>query len=315
MTISGEEGVCLSCHGSESGRSAMQERGFLGRRSTGRLKNIEAELSKPYRHPVLDVKGVHHPEETLPEEIVNAARHAECVDCHNPHEVSSEQPFRGMKGRRVGNFIADIEKEYELCYRCHTSSANLPLGSTDKHFEFKASNRSFHPVEAEGKNEYVISLLEPYNEKSEKQGDISMISCSSCHGSDEIDGPKGPHGSRFRGLLKVNYELDDGRSESYFAYQLCYQCHDRTSILGDESFSQHSRHILGDRVRGEVGTSCNSCHDPHGSQSNQFLIRFNENVVRPNAAGKLEFKAQGVASRHGSCSLNCHGVEHDEKSY
>ncbi|ORJ62915.1 hypothetical protein B5V00_02330 [Geothermobacter hydrogeniphilus] len=314
MSISGEEGSCLSCHGSTVNRTAMQERGYLGKQP-GVLKNIEAELVKPYRHPVLDVKGVHRQGEALPEEIVNATRHSECVDCHDPHLVSSEAPFRGLKGRRVGNFIADIKDEYELCYRCHSSSANLPVDSTDKHLEFKVTNRSFHPVEGEGRNKYVISLLEPYNETQERQGDVSIISCSSCHGSDEIDGPRGPHGSRFRGLLKYNYEMDDGRNESYYAYQLCYTCHDRNSILGDESFSLHSLHILGDRSRGEAGTSCFTCHDAHGSQQNQYLIRFNEDVVRPAANGRLEYKAQGVASRHGSCTLSCHGVEHDALSY
>jgi len=314
MSISGEEGVCLACHGNPTNRSLMVDRGYLGS-GAGGMQNMESEISKPYRHPVSDVRGVHLPGEALPEELVNAARHSECVDCHNPHVVSEENPYGGIRGRRVGNFVGDVRQEYELCYRCHSSSANLPFDSTDKHQEFKETNRSFHPVEAEGKNKYVISLLDPYVETFEKPGDISRIGCSACHGNDDSSGPKGPHGSRFAGLLKVNYEMGDGRSESYVAYQLCYQCHDRTSILGNESFPLHSQHILGSRSRGTDGTSCFTCHDAHGSQKNQYLIRFNEEVVQPNAAGVLEYKAQGVASRHGSCSLLCHGVDHDSRSY
>jgi cytochrome c553 len=109
--------------------------------------------------------------------------------------------------------------------------------------------------------------------------------------------------------------MQDGRSESSYAYALCYRCHDRTSLLNDESFPYHSLHILGQRSKGLPGTSCFTCHDAHGSTRNQYLIRFNEEVVEPNLDGKLEFKAQGVASRRGSCALRCHEVEHDPKEY
>ncbi len=210
----------------------------------------------------------------------------------------------------MGNFIKDIQKEYELCYRCHSESANLPGASTDKHLEFKVNNPSYHPVEGEGKNTYVISLKEPYVAKKEKAGDVSIITCSDCHGSDDSSGPRGPHGSNFPGLLKSNYEMDDERPESDYAYALCYKCHDRTSILNNESFPYHAQHIQGEIGRQE-GTSCFTCHDAHGSAQYQHLIRFNEDVVSENANGELKYDAQGYSARHGSCFLNCHGVEHD----
>ncbi len=315
MKISGEETVCLSCHGNSQSRQAMIQGGYLKSGADRRLTDIGSELRKPYSHPALTVAGVHRQLEALPEEIVSAARHAECIDCHQPHMLDIGKPFRGISGKRVGNFIADIDKEYELCYRCHSSSANLPARSTNKHAEFKQTNPSFHPVEAEGRNKYVISLKAPYAAVAEKPGDVSMISCSDCHGSDDPGGPRGPHGSRYRGLLKVNYEMEDGRPESEYAYALCYKCHERSSILGNESFPYHALHIEGNRATDMAGTSCFTCHDAHGSTRYQFLIRFNEDVVEPNSLGKLEFKAQGVASRHGSCLLTCHGVEHNPKSY
>lgn len=313
MAISGEESTCLNCHGNPSQRDEMIRQRYLTR-DPG-LADIGAELAKPYSHPVLTIRGVHRSLEKLPEEQVNASRHSECVDCHEPHLVSKDAPFRGIPGRRVGNIIADVEHEYELCYKCHAESANLPLGSTNKHEEFKPTNPSYHPVEAEGRNQYVISLKKPYVGKKERPGDVSMISCSSCHGSDDPNGPAGPHGSNFKGLLKANYEMDDDQPESSYAYALCYQCHDRKSILGNESFPYHSLHIEGDRSRNMAGTSCFTCHDAHGSPRYQYLIRFNEDVVSPSADGRLEFQAQGVASRHGSCTLSCHGVEHNPMTY
>lgn len=315
MKISGEEAVCLQCHGSAQDRQRMITKGYLRSGSSSDLSDIGETLRKPYNHPVLRVRGVHQGAEALPEEVSNAARHSECVDCHDSHVVEKDRPFRGIAGRRIGNFIADIDKEYELCYKCHSSSVNLPSRATNKHAEFKTTNPSFHPVEGEGRSLYVISLKEPYNEREEKPGDISVVTCGSCHGNDDPSGPSGPHGSNNAGLLVLNYEMEDLRPESPHAYALCYHCHDRTSILSNESFPYHSLHILGNPANNELGTSCFSCHDAHGSADYQHLIRFDEDVVSPNEDEKLEYRATGVASRHGSCLLNCHNVEHNPKAY
>lgn len=339
MALTGEETVCLACHGDEQLRKDMVSRGYLKLVGNVSLEDIAVELRKPYSHPTLTVRGVHNKFEALPEEVVNAARHAECVDCHNSHLTEKGNPYRGLKGRRVGNFIAEIEKEYQLCYRCHSESANLPGTSTDKHAEFKVSNTSYHPVEGEGKNTYVISLREPYAAKKERARDVSMITCGDCHGSNDPDGPRGPHGSTYPGLLKLNYQMEDGRPESAFAYELCYKCHDRTSILNNESFPYHSLHIQG-RSGGQEGASCFACHDAHGSSQYQHLIRFDEKTVRQTTGrettvkeasgreskikatavletkdGKLKYDAEGYAARHGACYLNCHGVEHNPKKY
>lgn len=314
MALSGEEATCLACHGNSSGREEMRRAGLLKTAGSERFFDIEADLRKAYSHPVLTVKGVHRQFEALPEEVANAARHSECVDCHDPHLTEKDAPFRGLSGRRVGNFIADIQNEYQLCYRCHSDSANLPGNSTNKHSEFKVSNPSYHPVEGEGKSTYVISLIKPYAAKKESQTDISIITCSDCHGSDDQGGARGPHGSNIPGLLKQNYQIDDMRAEGSFAYELCYRCHDRSSILKNESFPYHALHIEG-RLSGQGGTSCFTCHDAHGSSQYQHLIRFNEQVVSETRDGKLKYDARGYAARHGACYLNCHGVEHNPKEY
>jgi len=314
MKISGEEKVCLECHGNSFRRSETVRAGLMKPRAEELLADIEFELNKSYSHPVMGVSGVHRQFETLPEDVVNAARHSECVDCHEPHLAEKLNPYRGLQGKRVGNFVVEVDQEYQLCYKCHAGSANLPSTASDKSLEFRTSNPSFHPVEGEGANAYVISLREPYAARKERPSDVSTISCNDCHGSDDPNGPRGPHGSNYRGLVKYNYEMEDGRPENHYAYSLCYGCHDRTSILSNESFTFHSLHIEGGGT-GQGGTSCYTCHDAHGSSRYQYLIRFNEDVVSPNVDGKLEFKADGVASRHGSCLLNCHGVEHNPKSY
>jgi len=315
MLNNGEEDSCLKCHGSFTQRGEMIAKGYLHGAKANQLKDIETELDKPFHHPTLTVRGVHRPGEILPEEILNAKRHAECVDCHNPHMTEVGRPYTGLTGRRVGNLITEINKEYELCYKCHSNSVNLPANLTNKSEEFKTTNPSFHPIETEGRLAFVISLKDPYTARKQRPNDISIISCSDCHGSDDPNGPLGPHGSNFRGLLKRNYEMDDNRSESEYAYALCYTCHDRSSILGNESFPFHAQHIRGNVTTLQPGTSCRTCHTPHGSMSNPYLIRFNENTVYPNTDGKLEYKQIGYAARHGSCNLTCHGVEHKDQTY
>ena len=313
ISVNGEEDNCLKCHGDPSNRAYMASRGYIADANVS-LADIGAELQKPYSHPSLSFRNIHRQNEQLPEDQMHAQRHAECVDCHNPHEASADQPYRGIPGRRIGNMIVDVQFEYELCYKCHAESANLPGDSTNKHAEFRISNPSFHPVEGEGASSYVISLKEPFVARADKASDISIINCSSCHGSEDINSPRGPHGSSYEGLLVDNYEQRDGFPEGQFTYALCYKCHDRISILADESFPHHSKHIVG-LSSATSGTSCFTCHDAHGSTQYPSLIRFNEEVVRPNLNGRLEFRSNGVAARSGTCSLSCHDVEHDERSY
>src|SRR6185503_4165742 len=95
----------------------------------------------------------------------------------------------------------------------------------------------------------------------------NMIYCMDCH-SDDSNGSRGPHGSSFPPILKLRYETADNTPESYENYALCYQCHNRDSILSDVSFRKkaipstatgggHSGHL-------RAGIPCSVCHDPHG---------------------------------------------------
>jgi hypothetical protein len=102
--------------------------------------------------------------------------------------------------------------------------------------------------------------------------------------------------------------------ESASAYALCYGCHSRDSILDDESFPEHSKHVESER------TPCSACHDPHGisstqgnSQNNSHLINFDTSIVSPNSNSLLQFVDNG--DRAGSCDLLCHDKEHNNLDY
>jgi hypothetical protein len=149
----------------------------------------------------------------------------------------------------------------------------------------------------------------------------SMIKCIDCHNSNSTSGPGnrplGPHGSIYVPLLIENYSTADFTTESPMAYALCYRCHERSSILGDQSFPLHRRHIVGARA------SCAICHDPHGisrtqgnSRNHSNLINFDISVVQPASGGlgpRIEYEDLG--NNRGSCTLTCHGVTHVRFEY
>jgi hypothetical protein len=125
---------------------------------------------------------------------------------------------------------------------------------------------------------------------------------------------KGPHGSIYYPLLAYNYQTDDFTIESEFAYELCYSCHSRNSILNDESFPKHEEHL-------KESIPCSACHDPHGISSaqgstanNSHLINFDISIVAPDPqTGRLEFVDLG--EKKGQCFLTCHGEDHSPESY
>ncbi len=302
-----EETNCLKCHNGNVADS-----------------DIEAELQKLYTHPVQYYTGVHDAAED-PRFSGNDA-HVECVDCHNPHQArtnSSTAPdvpgaLYGVSGMNSnGSAIDTSNYTYEVCYKCHadsnvTSFINISrlLQQTNTRREFSIDNPSFHPVEGPRHNQFVPSLFPTYLPDS-------VISCTDCHGNDDGkgiggSGPDGPHGSMNEYLLVRTYNTIDNVPESPVEYALCYGCHDRNSILNDESFGEHDKHIRGE------DTPCSVCHDPHGVsdtqgtfENNQFLINFDINVVSPTSLGELRWEEGDLGPGSSRCYLACHGEEHD----
>jgi predicted CXXCH cytochrome family protein len=307
LNFSAEEDNCLACHNGNVART-----------------NISADFEKVSRHPVRITTGVHKANEDV--FISPSERHVECVDCHDPHSARNteeRQEFAfvtNIPGIEIdGAETPSIVAEYEMCFRCHGSGPGrraMPTprvhDQTNVRLQFDTGNPSFHPVAGPGNNTDVPSLIAPLAENS-------TIECSDCHSSDGDSrqggqGPDGPHGSIYPSLLVRKYQTQDRTPESPVAYALCYMCHDRNSILADETFSEHGLHISGN------STPCSACHDPHGisltqgdSESNSHLINFDSSIVFPNAAGELRFEDRG--SRAGACYLACHNSDHNGLSY
>ena len=298
-----EETNCSVCHG---GNVAQ--------------KNVAGEFNKSSNHPIADTTGTHSPSEPA----VVSARHVECADCHNPHAARAAGAgtppgsLAGVRGVGItGAEVNPVTHEYQLCFRCHADSPNKPpprttrqIAQTNVRLEFATTNPSYHPVAGPGRNANVPSLMAPLTT-------ASTIGCGDCHNNNAAPkaggvGPNGPHGSIYAPLLVRQYVTVDNSAESSSAYALCYSCHSRDSVLGDQSFREHRKHIVGER------TPCNVCHDPHGisgsqgnSVNNTKLINFDTSVVRPSSSGLLRFESSGTFT--GRCYLMCHGENHDPK--
>ncbi len=327
-----KENACMNCHTPHAAGQparlknfALEEDNCL-RCHNGNVaaKNIQNDLGKSSRHDVTATSGTHDPTE----DPLTMSRHVECEDCHNPHTAKSGTaaapgvpgPLFGISGiNTTGQVVSRITYGYELCYKCHADNnsgvANVPrqVQQTNVRLEFDPNNPSYHPIEAVGKNPDVPSLLSGWTTSS-------RMACTSCHQSNSSPdfggtGARGPHGSTYAPMLGARMETGDPIKESSAVYALCYKCHSRTSILGDNSFKEHDKHIRGEDA------SCSICHDPHGiswtqgnSTNHAHLINFDTRVAKP-ANNRLEFINNPTQRFKGACYVNCHGKKHTPKSY
>lgn len=328
------ENACFNCHVSHGAQKRAQlikkseeEACYLCHRGGVAGTNIFRDMHKPSAHRVAVYSNIHETGESFsPSPPVD---HVECEDCHNPHaanDTSASAPLipgalSGVSGiDSSGVQVQEATNSYEICYKCHadnrvvtTSTALRQIPEFNTRLEFDLSNPSYHPVEGPGVNDFVPSLISPLTTNSQ-------IYCSDCHSGNDNPGAggvgaKGPHGSIYEPLLERNYSVTDGTPESGFSYALCYKCHSRSSILSDESFPGHRKHIVDER------TPCSACHDAHGIDSgsgnafnNSNLINFDTSIVSTNSMGQGPlFEDNG--HRAGSCALSCHNVEHKPCSY
>jgi predicted CXXCH cytochrome family protein len=321
------ENACLSCHDPHSSagkpillKAAAEEDNCLDcHNGNVASTDIQTEVLKTYTHDVFNYFQVHDPSEAA----LSTVLHVECQDCHNPHASNNSTasapvangPLAGVQGiNSSATPLAVVTNSYEVCYRCHGDSPSKPgsvitrqIAQNNVRLEFDPANPSYHPIEVAGQNSNVPSLIAPLTESS-------MIYCTDCHASNGASVPAGPHGSIYPQILKYRYETTDFTAESAANYELCYNCHSRTSILNDDSFGEHDKHIRGE------DTPCSVCHDSHGisssqgnSTNNTNLINFDLIVVGPDNMGRLRFEDRG--NQTGRCYLDCHGKRHRPESY
>ncbi len=292
-----EEANCYPCH---NGNVAA--------------KNIQTEFNKISIHPVASNTGVHDPTEPA----VVQSRHVECVDCHNPHAsnaVAGPLPgsLVGVRGVDInGVAINPATSEYQICFRCHADSANRPsptlprqIAQGNTRLEFNTGNPSFHPVAGPGKSAKVPSLIAPWTT-------ASIVKCSDCHNNNAGPGaggtgPTGPHGSANPMLLERPYAT----TSTPTAGDLCYKCHNRTTVINESPHNQESAHLR---------YGCKACHDPHGISATQGTITNNSRLINLSTTDSTPVGTGAAAKLYidtvaRKCYLVCHGESHNGRSY
>ncbi len=305
LRFEAEEDNCLSCH---DGSVAN--------------KNVAAAFNSFSKHPIAMATGVHDPTE----DYTSMSEHVECADCHNPHTARSgsnatapniQESMIGASGvASFGGQAVEATFEYQVCYKCHSGSSTVRNAlvqrvfiNTDTADEFSPNNPSYHPVEVRGRNSDVPSLIQSLRE-------TSIIYCTDCHGSNNA-AVAGPHGSTYEPLLVRDYRTNDNTAESPAVYALCYECHERSSIVQNDSFERHEEHIVDEQA------PCSACHDPHGvsasvsggTNSGTHLINFDSQIVKLSPSAQTGPSFQDNGAQRGSCTLLCHDKDHDGASY
>lgn len=260
------------------------------------------------------------------------SKHSECVDCHNPHRASKgthaqnadpsgwypQNPTNTVSNVLAGvygiepvwpaarwtqpsnfNTMAEAQKEYQVCMKCHSKWAlgDSPTGDcltqfiseqsnitlTDQACEFNPYNRSAHPVVMSTNDMLALGgryadpltanqLLPPWNTNVGNQ----TMYCTDCHGAEAEDGidPRGPHGSSIKFMLKgpnTNWptkpdgtlyttgDVKNGTTDGLF----CVNCHDLT---------QAEVHMMW-RPMPMRSIACVECHVavPHGSPVSRLI--------------------------------------------
>jgi hypothetical protein len=284
-------------------------------------------------HPVEAYAGRHDVGEAPGAEGA-ANRHAECTDCHDPHEATDGAHvmgdsnlagvLTGVRGVMVvygpdpwtpptyyddGGTIEAAE-EYELCFRCHSSYTTGYTGG-DKALEFNWRNAGTHPVVRYGANlgiwDSAFTLGTPWNPTAGDDADYGTssprLTCTDCHGNDDASGPRGPHGSVYPHILKAKVststtELGGGQND------LCVICHDPSTYnVADSSFSPFNKPVgYASRVYHRHFLAwkayCLECHEEHGNDT-PHMIR---------ASGYSHGPSGGTWADFSMCSVSCHGA-------
>jgi len=223
--------LCFTCHDGTGASPNVYTEYYAGTNPAGtpRYTNVAATRSI-YTHdalvatnhvgPTVDSEGTSY----IVNEFQNTLnRHAECTDCHNPHDATtaaSTQTSAGwtVSGRThaaagvsvvngaagatptytlLGAKATPMTLEYQLCFKCHSGYTTLPSNTgfpssqwyLDKGVELNPANLSTHPIEGVGSNSTAamtasLAGTSPYKLWTFTTG--STIRCTNCHAGGTI---------------------------------------------------------------------------------------------------------------------------------
>ena len=344
-----EEAVCFSCH-SSAGPGTNLLPPFVNLVNTG---------TRFFKHDVTQTSSTHQAGESNSGNFGMGNRHIECEDCHDPHNaargaatapilplelagISGVDPLWNGPGAPTSyNWLPNADREYQVCFKCHSSFTSLPTykpdgwngsayitdglrkltnagqgqvpDSRDLAREFNPNQASFHPVVAQGRNQSM-----PAGSFVNGWSQTSMVYCTDCHNTPNASTEgSGPHGSPRLHILNggANYStVVSNGSARVSSAEVCFQCHNfDVYVLGEgniTNFEYHKKHLDND-----WGTTCYTCHDTHGSEQ-LHLINFDASAMTfLNGRNSRTAWYNDPVSGQAGCFLSCHGESHNPEEY
>ncbi|HLV87735.1 MAG TPA: cytochrome c3 family protein [Candidatus Sulfotelmatobacter sp.] len=248
---------CLSCHQSHNSSKALlratDDQDCLvchngGTNVSPPAPDILAEMSLPkITHTGTTTSANANTAHSAREaEILNHNRHANCVDCHNPHATRSVgenfAPAPGIRPSQSGvigisatdgrSVVYPANNQYENCLRCHGASQGkqnpvafgyLPIRLVSAPDplnilpEFALTSTSSHPVMHDRSSPYPqpslrTNMLDLDGVRQGRTMGVRVL-CTDCHNSDDNrefggTGPNGPHGSKYSHILERRYDMN-----------------------------------------------------------------------------------------------------------
>lgn len=280
--------------------------------------------------------------------------HASYAQVGTPVAPALQADLAGVSGYDTTGAILPAAKEYQVCYKCHADSTNKPAtstyGRTAIRYPGGATPATALPT---GDPLPPATPADQYNLRLKFNGTIghnvtgsnivtttngslranmlyvdgvtpnpnrplttsTIIYCTDCHNNDQArssngTGPNGPHGSLYPHLLQLNLYQDSGGGggggggSGTTGMALCNKCHDTSKLSGTEHGSEHRN------------AGCTTCHDPHGviggnASANRAMMNFDTAV----ALKSTTYWGFAYVSAKGYCYTNCHGENHNGRSY
>jgi len=177
-----------------------------------------------YSHPATSLTPTGHVNAYTDEFRGVFNRHAECTDCHNPHQADPNMPtptssgwqvsgaLKGISGVNVTNSLTPgatpvyawttaVAYGYQLCLKCHSGYTTLRTYTKDsdkkwdKATEFNPNNASNHAIEGPGKNttsRMATSLAGTSAYKMWTFTTSETLRCEYCHGDYRLATTPGP---------------------------------------------------------------------------------------------------------------------------
>ena len=300
------EWSCRSCHTSHTAGGgpytlrAVEQRTCYDGTNTGchgssapTSNRIEPEMNKTWRHPSNTTDGLHVNVSggESATQLGSSNRHAECQDCHNPHQavVSVAIATRGnlrISGALKGTWgveptwptpsttmtnnditwatpsvyarVTSPPDEYQVCLKCHSGYVALPVGKRDIAKEINPQYTSYHGIVPGG----VTNVNVTSTTTNEPWGTNKRVWCSDCHGSESTTSPRGPHGSSLTGVGPGTANSDKMlvatiASSTGSSTPLCLVCHKTTSYFTASTGSRYPEHNRGNH---KVAEGCFACH-------------------------------------------------------